>query len=114
MALHIFIGNHPHGILCSGTFAAFATEGCDWAKVFPGVIPNLLTLEGFHQMPGFREILSFSGTCAATSKSMDYLLSTPKGRAVILVVGGAREVLCQDHDRIDLIILKRKGNPLIT
>ena len=64
-------------------------------------------------MPGFREILSFSGTCAATSKSMDYLLSTPKGRAVILVVGGAREVLCQDHDRIDLIILKRKGNPLI-
>ena len=52
----------------------------------------------------------FSGTCAATSKSMDFLLSTPKkGRAVILVVGGAREVLCQDHDHIDLIILKRKG-----
>eukprot|EP00093_Oithona_nana_P012500 12500.XXX_852786_853986_1 [CDS] Oithona nana genome sequencing. len=103
------LGSHPHGILCSGTFAAFATEGCEWAKVFPGVVPNLLTLEGFHQMPGFREILSFSGTCAATSKSMDYLLSKPKGRAVILVVGGAREVLCQDQDRIDLIILNRKG-----
>ena len=105
----LWLGSHPHGILCSGTFAAFATEGCEWAKVFPGVVPNLLTLEGFHQMPGFREILSFSGTCAATSKSMDYLLSKPKGRAVILVVGGAREVLCQDQDRIDLIILNRKG-----
>ena len=104
------LGNHPHGILCSGACAAFATEGCDWGQIFPGVTPSLLTLEGFHQMPGFREIISLSGICAATSKSMDYLLSTPqKGRAVILVVGGAREVLCQDHDHIDLIILKRKG-----
>ena len=30
-------------------------------------------------------------------------------RAVVLVVGGAREVLCQENDRIDLIILNRKG-----
>ena len=30
-------------------------------------------------------------------------------RAVVLVVGGAREVLCQDRGRIDLIILQRKG-----
>ena len=55
------LGNHPHGILCSGAFAAFATEGAGWSNVFPGVEPSLLTLEGFHQMPGFREILSLSG-----------------------------------------------------
>jgi hypothetical protein len=28
---------------------------------------------------------------------------------VVLVVGGSREVLCQDKDKIDLVILKRKG-----
>ena len=30
-------------------------------------------------------------------------------RAVALIVGGAREVLCQDKNKIDLVILKRKG-----
>ena len=30
-------------------------------------------------------------------------------RAVALVVGGAREVFCQDHNKIDLVMLKRKG-----
>ena len=28
---------------------------------------------------------------------------------MVLVVGGAREVLCQEKDKIDLVILKRKG-----
>ena len=28
---------------------------------------------------------------------------------MIIIIGGAREVLCQDHDHIDLILLKRKG-----
>ena len=28
---------------------------------------------------------------------------------MVLVVGGAREVLCQDKDKIDLVILNRKG-----
>ena len=35
--------------------------------------------------------------------------SSKTGRAVIIIIGGAREVLCQDHDRIDLILLQRKG-----
>ena len=30
-------------------------------------------------------------------------------RAVVLVVGGAREVFCQDQNKIDLVMLKRKG-----
>ena len=32
-----------------------------------------------------------------------------KGRAVVIVIGGAREVICQDQDRIELILLNRKG-----
>lgn len=32
------IGSHPHGVLCSGAFCNFATEGTDIAKVqYPSV-----------------------------------------------------------------------------
>ena len=27
---------HPHGIFCSSLFLAFATEGMDFSKTFPG------------------------------------------------------------------------------
>ena len=36
-------GSHPHGLLCSGMFGAFATEGADVGKLFPnfkGGVPN--------------------------------------------------------------------------
>ena len=60
-----------------------------------------------------KHFLFFAGASAATSRNIDYLLTHPppggKGRAVVLVVGGAREVICQDHDQIDIIINKRKG-----
>ena len=54
-------GNHPHGILCSGAFACFATDGAGWSKIFPNLIPSLLTLQIFHLVPGFREVLRPSG-----------------------------------------------------
>ncbi len=37
------------------------------------------------------------------------LLSTPKGLAVVLVVGGASEALNFDHEKISLVLNKRKG-----
>lgn len=104
------LGSHPHGLLCTGAFACFATEATEFSHIFPGITPSLLTLEGFHQVPGFRELLMLTGTCAATSKNLDCLMANKEGgRAAILVVGGAREVLNQDHSSIDLIIKNRKG-----
>ena len=131
--------------------AAFGTEGCDFAEVFPGITANLLTLEGHFWVPGIRYVLAakepvfslFSsqlnyilmcllpgsslctpcvelmnsrelmyscgvnvfqltysrelmyscGACAATKRSIEYLLGRPSGVAAILVVGGAREAL---------------------
>jgi len=105
-------GSHPHGLLCFGAVAAFACEGANFSQIFPDLTPTLLTLQIFHQIPGYHELAQCMGSCAATSKSFDYLLGygpQKKGRAVVLVVGGAREVLCQDKDKIDLIILNRKG-----
>ena len=54
-------GNHPHGILCSGVFASFLTDGAGWSTIFPNLSPCVLTLQGFHQAPGLRELARTSG-----------------------------------------------------
>ena len=46
------LGSHPHGLLCSGAVAAFASEGAGFSQKFPELTPTLLTLEVFHQIPG--------------------------------------------------------------
>jgi hypothetical protein len=38
------IGSHPHGILCSGAFCNFATEGTNISNVYPGITFTLTTL----------------------------------------------------------------------
>ena len=38
-------GFHPHGIIGSGAFANFATEGSGFSKKFPGIKPHVLTLK---------------------------------------------------------------------
>ena len=55
------LGNHPHGILCSGAFSCFCTDGAGWSKIFPKLSATLLTLQVFHLIPGFREIIRASG-----------------------------------------------------
>jgi len=39
------MGYHPHGVIGTGAFVNFATEGSDFSKVFPGITPYLLTLK---------------------------------------------------------------------
>ena len=46
------LGSHPHGLLCSGAVAAFASEEAGFSQKFPELTPTLLTLEVFHQIPG--------------------------------------------------------------
>ena len=103
------LGSHPHGVLCSGAFSCFATDGAGFSTLFPGIIPHLLTLEGNFWMPGFREMLSAGGCGAATKRGMEALLGKPGGHASVLVVGGAPESLNSDKDQIKLVINRRKG-----
>jgi hypothetical protein len=103
-------GSHPHGILCSGAFGNFATEGNNVSKVFPGVTMHLLTLEGHYSFPFYREYIMCSGTCSASKSSMNYLLSRPKGgHATVLVVGGAPESLDSHPGSYVLQLKRRKG-----
>lgn len=106
------VGSHPHGILCSGAFCNFATEGTGVATVFPGISFFLTTLSVQFKMPFFREFLMTSGAVSASRKSLDYILSSsPGGNAVVLIVGGAPEAL-DTHPAvtdITLILKPRKG-----
>jgi len=102
-------GSHPHGILCFGAFMAFATDALDFPRLFPGIRPRLLTLKHFHYLPGIREMLLSNGCCAASRESIETLLRNPSGTAAVLVVGGAREVMYCDEDKIELVMSRRKG-----
>lgn len=107
-----FIGSHPHGILCSGAFCNFATEGTNVSQVFPGITFTLTTLNCQFVMPFYREFFMTSGAVTASKKSIDYVLGSSRGgKAVVLVVGGAPESL-NTHpnlDNITLILKPRKG-----
>ena len=37
-------GYHPHGLLCFGAYASFATNACGFNKLFPGIVSRLITL----------------------------------------------------------------------
>lgn len=38
------LGYHPHGIMCAGAWANFATEATGFSNLFPGIKSHLLTL----------------------------------------------------------------------
>ncbi|XP_069950298.1 2-acylglycerol O-acyltransferase 1 isoform X3 [Cherax quadricarinatus] len=104
------MGYHPHGILSAGAFCHFATEGTNFSKNFPGFTPHLLTLEGHFFLPFYREFFMASGAVSATRESMDYLLGQEgSGRALCLVVGGAKESLDCHPGTVVLHLNKRKG-----
>ncbi|XP_068241795.1 2-acylglycerol O-acyltransferase 1-like [Palaemon carinicauda] len=105
------MGYHPHGVLSAGAYCHFATEGTHFSKVFKGLTPYLLTLECHFKLPFYRELFMGTGAVSATRESMNYLLSQEgTGRALCLVVGGARESL-DAHPEQDIILHlnKRKG-----
>ena len=104
------LGSHPHGMIGLGAFMTFGTNGAGWPKIFPNLIPSLVTLRAFHLGPGFREIGRSLGVSAATSRNIDYLFENHKnGQAVVIIIGGAREVFCQDRNCIELVLKNRKG-----
>jgi len=39
------MGYHPHGVISSGAFGSFATEGAGFSKLFRGITPHLMTLK---------------------------------------------------------------------
>nr|XP_018909405.1 PREDICTED: 2-acylglycerol O-acyltransferase 2-A-like [Bemisia tabaci] len=106
---YLFCG-YPHGMLCSGAFGNFVAASPEFKRLFPGLTTYLLTLNVHFNMPIFRELLLCLGSCSSSRESMTYLLGHPeKGKAVVLMVGGASESLYCHPGSYKIILKRRKG-----
>ena len=108
-------GYHPHGIISHGAFAAFATEGLGFSQIFPGITNTLLTLDSNFRLPFYRDYALAMGLASVSRESCENILSKGgmngegMGRAITIVVGGARESLDAQPHRLRLILRRRKG-----
>jgi 2-acylglycerol O-acyltransferase 2 len=108
-------GYHPHGIISHGAFAAFATEALGFSEKFPGITNSLLTLDSNFRIPIYRDYVLAMGLRSVSKESIGNILTRGgpnnegMGRAVTIVVGGARESLEAQPGTLRLILQERKG-----
>ncbi|KAI9880653.1 MAG: diacylglycerol O-acyltransferase 1 [Pleopsidium flavum] len=108
-------GYHPHGIISHGAFAAFATEALGFSQLFPGITNTLLTLDSNFRIPFYRDYALALGLASVSRESCENLLSKGgpnnegMGRAITIVVGGARESLDAQPHSLRLVLKRRKG-----
>lgn len=108
-------GYHPHGIISHGAWAAFATDALGFSKKFPGITNSLLTLDSNFRIPFYREYVLSMGVRSVSKESIVNILNKGgpngegMGRAVTVVVGGARESLEAQPGMMRLILAERKG-----
>lgn len=108
-------GYHPHGIISHGAFAAFGTEALGFSDLFPGITNTLLTLDTNFRVPLYRDYALAMGLASVSRESIENLLSKGghngegMGRAVTIVVGGARESLDAQPHSLRLVLKSRKG-----
>ncbi|KAK3372533.1 diacylglycerol acyltransferase-domain-containing protein [Podospora didyma] len=108
-------GYHPHGIISHGAFAAFATEALGFSEKFPGITNSLLTLDSNFRIPLYRNYILSMGIQSVSKESIVNILTRGgpnnegMGRAVTIVVGGARESLEAQPGIMHLVLGERKG-----
>ncbi|QIW96792.1 hypothetical protein AMS68_002310 [Peltaster fructicola] len=108
-------GYHPHGIISHGAFAAFTTEALGFGQLFPGITNTLLTLDSNFRIPLYRDWALRLGLASVSRESCENLLSKGgpngegMGRAITIVIGGARESLDAKPGTLNLVLARRKG-----
>ncbi|KAI1636545.1 diacylglycerol acyltransferase-domain-containing protein [Biscogniauxia mediterranea] len=108
-------GYHPHGIISHGAWAAFATDALGFSEKFPGITNSLLTLDSNFRIPFYREYILANGVRSVSKESIVNILTKGgpngegMGRAVTVVVGGARESLEAQPGVLRLVLRERKG-----
>lgn len=108
-------GYHPHGIISHGAFASFGTEALGFKHLFPGITNTLLTLDSNFRIPFYRDYALAMGLASVSRESCENLLSKGgsngegMGRAITIVVGGARESLDAQPRSLRLVLKRRKG-----
>ena len=108
-------GYHPHGIISHGAFAAFGTDALGFSQLFPGITNTLLTLDANFRIPLYRDYALRMGLASVSRESCENLLSTGgpnkegMGRAITIVIGGARESLDAQPHSLRLVLKRRLG-----
>ena len=108
-------GYHPHGIISHGAFASFVTEALGFKQLFPGITNTLLTLDSNFRIPFYRDYALAMGLASVSRESCENILSKGgsngegMGRAITIVVGGARESLDAQPRSLRLVLKRRKG-----
>ncbi|KAM5370672.1 hypothetical protein ACJZ2D_008386 [Fusarium nematophilum] len=108
-------GYHPHGIISHGAWGAFATNALGFSELFPGITNTLLTLDSNFRLPFNRDWILWMGLQSVSKESIWNILTKGghnndgQGRAVTIVVGGARESLEAQPGTLRLILKGRKG-----
>ncbi|KAK8216903.1 diacylglycerol O-acyltransferase 1 [Zalaria obscura] len=108
-------GYHPHGIISHGAFSAFGTEALGFSQLFPGITNTLLTLDSNFRIPLYRDYALRMGLASVSRESCENILSRGghngegMGRAITIVVGGARESLDAQPGALRLVLARRKG-----
>jgi len=100
-------GYHPHGIIGVGAMATFAFNEV-FEKEFPNIDVRLLTLNINFRFPFWNFLLTLLGLCDASKESIIAALSDA-GKAVALVLGGAKESLDAHPGYHTLTLKNRKG-----
>lgn len=101
----------PHGVICITATIDFRSNHGNFKKYFPNHTAYSITLPCNFYLPLYRELTLATGSCSSSKKSIEYLLSDPKGgNAVGLIPGGAAEAQYADPGGTYKLMLKhRKG-----
>lgn len=100
----------PHGILCTGAHAQFASENPEFNELFPGINVTCHTLNCNFYFPFSREYVLALGFCSVSKESLTYeLTQAGTGRASVLVVGGSAEAMISSPGTHRVVLKNRKG-----
>lgn len=86
-----------------------------FAQLFPGITNTLLTLDANFRVPLYRDYLLRLGLASVSRESCENILTRGgpngegMGRAITIVVGGARESLDALPGKLRLVLGRRKG-----
>ena len=100
-------GMHPHGIL---TFAAslMLTDASTFRKKYPAMSLRGLAASSLFVVPMLREAFLWTGWVEASSRTANRML-VQKNHSIIIILGGVREVLESEPNKMTLILQRRKG-----
>ncbi|XP_075851475.1 2-acylglycerol O-acyltransferase 3-like [Microcebus murinus] len=104
------VGSHPHGVMCMGAVCNLSMEGNSFSKHFPGIRIWQTGLSGLFCLPVYRDYIMSYGARPVNRQSLDFVLSQPqRGEAVVIIIGGAQEIMFASPGQHCLTLRKRKG-----